>query len=74
MVSAMMLASNNWAAPSPIEDEAFLLFLADTLEEETGLIDPLSMTDKDQALTIKIETQTTQTNKADTTQEDKNVN
>ena len=74
MVSAMMLASNNWAAPSPIEDEAFLLFLADTLEEENGLIDPLSMTDKDQKLTIKIETQTTQAKEAQTTQEDKNDN
>jgi len=73
MVSALMLASNNWAAPSPLEDEAFLLFLADTFEEEDGLIDPLSMTDKDQEITVKIESEVTQTiEKAQ--QEDKNVN
>ncbi len=74
MVSAFLLASHNWAAPSPIEDEAFLIFLADTLEEESGLVDPLSMTDKEQALTIKLETETTHINEATTTQEDKNVN
>ncbi len=31
------------AAPSPIDDEDFLLFLADSLEDEEGTLDPLSM-------------------------------
>ena len=68
-----MLTANNWAAPSPIEDEAFLLFLADTIEEDNGLVDPLSMTDKDKALTVKVETLTTQIKPLHIEQEDKNV-
>ena len=74
MVSAFLLTSQNWAAPSPIEDEAFLMFLADTLEEESGLVDPLTMTDKEKALTIKLETETTDVIENTATQEDKNVN
>ncbi|MEY8246826.1 MAG: hypothetical protein RPR98_07335 [Bermanella sp.] len=31
------------AAPSPLADEDFLLFLADSLQEEEGIVDPLTM-------------------------------
>ncbi len=72
MVSALLLAANNWATPSPVEDEDFLLFLADTVEEGSGLIDPLSMTDKDQFFSVKIMTET-QTQMTKTEQEDENV-
>jgi len=70
MVSALLLAANNWATPSPIDDEDFLLFLADTVEEGSGLIDPLSMTDKDHFLNVKIGSETQMTK---TEQEDENV-
>ncbi len=45
MVSSMCLITGGQivAAPSPIEDEDFLLFLADTLDEEGITVDPLSM-------------------------------
>ncbi|MGK0250003.1 MAG: hypothetical protein ACI910_002767 [Oleispira sp.] len=45
MVSTMMITLTSQAAPSAIDDEAFLLFLADTLEEDGELIDPLSVTE-----------------------------
>lgn len=35
------------AAPSPIDDEEFLLFLADSIEQDGEWIDPLSMIDED---------------------------
>lgn len=40
-----MLTSSSWlvAAPSPIDDEAFLLFLAESVEEDGELVDPLTM-------------------------------
>jgi hypothetical protein len=41
----MMITLTSQAAPSAIDDEAFLLFLADTLEEDGELIDPLSVTE-----------------------------
>ncbi len=67
MVSAVMLAASVVAAPSPIDDEAFLLFLADTLEtEQEGeqqVVDPLSM-----AASISIEQVDTSSNTP--TQED----
>jgi hypothetical protein len=31
------------AAPSPIDDEEFLLFLAESIEKDGEMIDPLSM-------------------------------
>lgn len=31
------------AAPSPLDDEEFLIFLADSIEKDGELIDPLSM-------------------------------
>jgi len=47
MVSSVCLITSGQiaAAPSPIDDEDFLLFLADSLEEEAGLVDPLTMID-----------------------------
>jgi negative regulator of sigma E activity len=41
----MMITLTSQAEPSAIDDEAFLLFLADTLEEDGELIDPLSITE-----------------------------
>lgn len=35
------------AAPSPVDDEEFLLFLADSIEQDGEWIDPLSMIDED---------------------------
>jgi len=45
MVSSVCLITSGQiaAAPSPIDDEDFLLFLADSLEEESGTVDPLTM-------------------------------
>jgi len=45
MVSSVCLITSGQiaAAPSPIDDEDFLLFLADSLEEEEGMVDPLTM-------------------------------
>ncbi len=45
MVSGLCLITSGQiaAAPSPIDDEDFLLFLADSLEEEAGTVDPLTM-------------------------------
>ena len=47
MVSSMCLITSGQivAAPSPIDDEDFLLFLADTLDEEGITVDPLTMSE-----------------------------
>jgi hypothetical protein len=55
MVSSMMITLTCQAAPSAIDDEAFLLFLADTLEEDGELIDPLSVTEPELALESELE-------------------
>ncbi len=47
MVSSMCVITSGQivAAPSPIEDEDFLLFLADSLDEEGITVDPLTMSE-----------------------------
>lgn len=58
----MMMTIPGQAAPSAIEDEAFLLFLAETLEDDEGkLIDPLSMS-APQPITSSDEQTTEKTN------------
>ena len=42
-LASLVLASVSLADPSPISDESFLLFLADSVEENGELIDPLSI-------------------------------
>jgi hypothetical protein len=49
----MMITLTSQAAPSAIDDEAFLLFLADTLEEDGELIDPLSVTEPELELELE---------------------
>lgn len=49
----MMMPLVSQAAPSAIEDEAFLLFLADTIESDGELIDPLTMNSRDDSLLTK---------------------
>jgi len=44
----MMISLTSQAIPSAIDDEAFLLFLADIIEDDGELIDPLSMSNIDQ--------------------------
>jgi hypothetical protein len=46
----MMFTLTSQAEPSAIDDEAFLLFLADTIEEDGELIDPLSITEPEPGL------------------------
>jgi hypothetical protein len=48
-----MITLTSQAAPSAIDDEAFLLFLADTLEEDGELIDPLSVTEPELELELE---------------------
>lgn len=48
VVSSMMISLTSQATPSAIDDEAFLLFLADIIEDDGELIDPLSMNNIDQ--------------------------
>jgi hypothetical protein len=48
VVSSMMISLTSQAIPSAIDDEAFLLFLADIIEDDGELIDPLSMNNIDQ--------------------------
>jgi len=43
----MLMASSLLAAPSPIDDEEFLLFLAENIEKDGEWIDPLSMIQED---------------------------
>ncbi len=75
MVSSMCVITSGQivAAPSPIEDEDFLLFLADSLDEEGITVDPLTMSEslKDNANSDK---QTDQQSSQHTNQqqEDKN--
>jgi hypothetical protein len=47
MVSSMCLITSGQivAAPSPIDDEDFLLFLADSLDDEGITVDPLTMSE-----------------------------
>lgn len=40
---SLLLAGSLLAAPSPLDDEEFLIFLADSIEKDGELIDPLSM-------------------------------
>jgi hypothetical protein len=51
----MMITLTSQAAPSAIDDEAFLLFLADTLEEDGELIDPLSVIEPELELEPELE-------------------
>ncbi|MFT5593993.1 MAG: hypothetical protein ACI8SR_002380 [Oceanicoccus sp.] len=44
---SVLLSGSLMAAPSPIDDEEFLLFLADSIEQDGEWIDPLSMIDED---------------------------
>ena len=46
-VMGLMLTGQLAAAPSPIDDEDFLLFLADSIEQDGELVDPLSMIEQD---------------------------
>lgn len=43
---SVLIAGSLIAAPSPIDDEAFLLFLADSVERDGEWIDPLSMVEE----------------------------
>lgn len=50
IVVSMMYIHNLQAQPNAIDDEAFLLFLADSQEQDGEWLDPLSMaTDDEQA-------------------------
>lgn len=46
-LASVLFASSLWAAPSQIDDEAFLMFLADSIEEDGQLIDPLTMSEQE---------------------------
>lgn len=46
-VTGLLLTSQLVAAPSPVDDEDFLLFLADSFEQDGELVDPLSMIEQD---------------------------
>ena len=71
MVSSVCLITSGQiaAAPSPIDDEDFLLFLADSLEEDEGMVDPLTMIE----VVVDVTTQTDTANQNELEQqEDKN--
>ena len=59
MVSSVCLITSGQiaAAPSPIDDEDFLLFLADSLEEEAGMVDPLTMIEGVEDVTTQTDTE-----------------
>lgn len=50
------------AAPSPIDDEEFLLFLAESIDDDGEVIDPLSMIE---TLESENDEQATKTKEAD---------
>ncbi len=58
------------AEPSPVDDEDFLLFLADSIEDQTGTVDPLSMVQMKETDTTQIE-QADNSQNVTTQQEDK---
>ena len=72
MVSSVCLITSGQiaAAPSPIDDEDFLLFLADSLEEEAGTVDPLTMIEG--VIDVTTQTDTANQNELPEQQEDKN--
>lgn len=43
MVSGLTIGIAAQAAPSPLSDESFLLFLAESIDAEEGTLDPLNM-------------------------------
>jgi len=49
VLSFLTLIISTWlvAAPSPIEDEAFLMFLAESVEEDGEWVDPLTMIEQE---------------------------
>lgn len=49
MASALSIGVAASAAPSPLSDEDFLLFLAETTEEGDDSLDPLNMTTENTA-------------------------
>lgn len=62
-LASLLFASSLWASPSKIDDEAFLLFLADSIEKDGQLIDPLSMIQQDE--NHSVDSHTSQQKEAD---------
>lgn len=46
----IMLVNNLLAAPSPIADEDFLLFLAQSIEDDGQLLDPLTLIENESVI------------------------
>ena len=65
-LASLLLASVSLADPSPISDEGFLLFLADSVEENGELIDPLSMIEQIEEQRIENEASSSITESDDT--------
>ncbi len=74
MVSSVCLITSGQiaAAPSPIDDEDFLLFLADSLEEDGATVDPLTMIEGVIENTVQSDSQNKSQNQNEQQQEDKN--
>ncbi len=80
MVSVFAAVPLGWAGPSAVSDENFLLFLANSVDDGTGLLDPLSMSNKmenhvySQSAVKLVKSQDNETNMSKAKQEAKNEN